>query len=122
MGEPCRYFELITPTVGIILRQSAICPKCGKPLALRPDVALAVNLLAAGGSYALGGMVGRGAWIGVAATFTWMAALYLFIVFSIVRFLPMRHVQATDAAASRYRVLITLMLIFCALVIAFSFG
>jgi hypothetical protein len=81
-----------------------------------------VNLLAAGGSYALGGMVGRGAWIGVAATFTWMAALYLFIVFSIVRFLPMRHVQATDAAASRYRVLITLMLIFCALVIAFSFG
>jgi hypothetical protein len=110
------------PSIGIILRQSVDCPRCDKPLRLRPDAALAATLLAMGGGTVLGSMLGQGAWVSAAATFACTVVLFAFFVLAIVRFLPMRHVQASDAAASSYRVLIVLMLLFCALVVAFAFG
>lgn len=106
--------------MGVILRQSATCPRCGNPLKLRPDAALAANYLALGGGAALGSMLGRGSWIAAATSLACIFVLYVILVFGVVRFLPMCHVDAVDSAASTYRVLIALMLLIGVLVIAFG--
>lgn len=104
------------------MRQSAPCPYCGKPLSMRPDAALAVRVLAVGGGSAFVSLIDRDSWIAVAAALSCVLGLYLASGFFVVRFFPMRHVSATDSAASSYRVLIAVMLLFGVAIIALAYS
>ena len=89
-------------------RGKTACPACGQALRLPPHVETAVLLVPLLVGAILSGRFHG--WIGAVATLGAVFALYLALHVLAGRVVPLRRVSAADAAATRYRVLIALML------------
>ena len=89
-------------------RGTTACPACEQALQLPPHVETAVLLVPLLVGAALSGRFHG--WIAAVATLGAVFAVYLALQVLAGRVVPLRHVSAADAAATRYRVLIALML------------
>jgi hypothetical protein len=123
MNESCRNSVNAEASLRMFLRPKKPCPECGHTLSPRPDLQRSVELL----TFLAGAIIGNllrseGALVAVSTMLLTSFLVWLLLSFALFRFTKFSHWSGVDTSASRYRILIGLLLGFGVLAVAVWYG